>query len=100
MYRARLDIKDSGLDLAKAVQTSLQMYNDGEDLSSNEESDSGLSGKKKKKKAAKGRGNTSNFSSFRNKTFGFKASAKSTELSRVISEETATNESDGTDGNQ
>lgn len=103
LLRARLDLVDGGLDLARAVQSTLQLYEDADDHFSSD-SDDGVSpvcrarllfaswqghdstvvggvcclqaGRKKKKKQVKGRGNTSNFSSFRNKTFGQSAKPK------------------------
>ncbi|GAX77518.1 hypothetical protein CEUSTIGMA_g4962.t1 [Chlamydomonas eustigma] len=79
LLKARLDIKDSVLDLTSAIQSNLQLYDVAEadgGLPSSSSENSDMESHKKKKKAVKGRGNTSNFSSFRNKTFGVPATKK------------------------
>ncbi|KAG2498007.1 hypothetical protein HYH03_004265 [Edaphochlamys debaryana] len=70
LLRARLDILDAQLDIASAVQASLDAYEQGgqEEPSSS----SGEDGGGKKKRGKQKRNKTANFSSFRNKNFGFR----------------------------
>ncbi|GLI68755.1 hypothetical protein VaNZ11_013208 [Volvox africanus] len=75
VLRARLDILDAQLDIASAVQSSLKAYAEEEGAmggSSSSSSSSGDEGSGTRKKRPKQRRNkTANFSSFRNKNFGF-----------------------------
>ncbi|KAG1664128.1 hypothetical protein FOA52_011951 [Chlamydomonas sp. UWO 241] len=78
LLHARLDLIDAGLSLERAVQSTLQLYEDGEGgfedggCASSSDGEGGRSSRKKKGKQAKGRGNTSNMGDFRNKAFGAK----------------------------
>ncbi|GIL43496.1 hypothetical protein Vafri_930 [Volvox africanus] len=74
VLRARLDILDAQLDIASAVQSTLKAYAEEEGAvdGSSSSSSSGDEGSGTRKKRQKQRRNkTANFSSFRNKNFGF-----------------------------
>ncbi len=71
--KARLDIRDAQLDLESAVQSTLAEYELREEYGSGGSSsgeDGGEGGKKKRQKQK--RNKAANFSSFRNKNFGFR----------------------------
>ncbi|PNW77279.1 hypothetical protein CHLRE_10g429601v5 [Chlamydomonas reinhardtii] len=71
VMKARLDIVDSQLDIASAVQSSLKAYEEEEAAGSASSSSDDDGGGKKKRQKQK-RNKTANFSSFRNKNFGFR----------------------------
>ena len=68
LLKARLDLIDRSINLEKAMEANLKLYNEESEEYVDGSSDDEGGGKKKKKKQAKGRGNKSNFSNYRNKS--------------------------------